>query len=226
MTHMTDHRPDPVRLEEIASALANGVVLLDQSGRIAWMDEKMRARVNGASAQILLPSPDSRRISVDCLLSTVDVDGRPTSLCVLQETAEPKEAGSDLVAAIEAIMADTSWFTRAIVEKLKAWRQTKQPVPRVSELELLTDREREILALICEGRSDADMSRILNLSQNTIRNHVASLYRKIGVNRRSAAIIWARERAITSQEFMMVKMRRRGRRAPAGEQEANSKQVD
>jgi hypothetical protein len=34
-----------------------------------------------------------------------------------------------------------------------------------------------------------------------VRNHVASLYRKIGVNRRSAAIIWARERALTSYEF-------------------------
>jgi DNA-binding CsgD family transcriptional regulator len=181
------------------------------------MDEKTRARVNGASLHFSLPLADARRVAVDCLLSTAEVNGQPVTVCVLQEAAEPKETGTDLVAAIEAIMADTSWFTRAIVEKLKAWRQAKQPVPRSSELELLTDREREILALICEGRSDADMSRLLNLSQNTIRNHVASLYRKIGVNRRSAAIIWARERAITSQEFMMVKTRRRTRRPPASE---------
>jgi DNA-binding CsgD family transcriptional regulator len=109
-------------------------------------------------------------------------------------------------------MSDTSWFTRTIVEKLKAWRQTKQPAARVSDLELLTDRERQILALICEGRSDADMSRLLGLSQNTVRNHVASLYRKIGVNRRSAAIIWARERAITSEEFTSAKARNRSSR--------------
>jgi DNA-binding NarL/FixJ family response regulator len=37
------------------------------------------------------------------------------------------------------------------------------------------------------------MGTMLSLSQNTVRNHIASLYRKIGVNRRSAAIIWARE---------------------------------
>jgi hypothetical protein len=49
------------------------------------------------------------------------------------------------------------------------------------------------------------MSKMLKLSQNTVRNHVASLYRKIGVNRRSAAIIWARERAITSYEFKISK---------------------
>src|SRR5581483_9618397 len=93
-----------------------------------------------------------------------------------------------------------SWFTRTIIEKLKALRQTNRPAPRVSDLDILTDREREVLALICEGHTDAQMSVMLKLSQNTVRNHIASLYRKIGVNRRGAAIIWARERAITPQE--------------------------
>ncbi|WP_354121986.1 LuxR C-terminal-related transcriptional regulator [Bradyrhizobium sp. LA6.12] len=66
------------------------------------------------------------------------------------------------------------------------------------DLDFLSEREREVLALICQGKSDIDMSEHLKLSENTVRNHVASLYRKIGVNRRSAAIIWARERGITA----------------------------
>jgi DNA-binding CsgD family transcriptional regulator len=73
---------------------------------------------------------------------------------------------------------------------------------------MLTDREREILGLICQGKSDVEMSVRLHLSQNTIRNHVASLYRKIGVNRRSAAILWARERGITSEVLMGTRRRR------------------
>ena len=44
------------------------------------------------------------------------------------------------------------------------------------------------------------MSESLKLSHNTIRNHLASLYRKIGVNRRAAAIIWTRERGITGKD--------------------------
>jgi DNA-binding CsgD family transcriptional regulator len=40
----------------------------------------------------------------------------------------------------------------------------------------------------------------LKLSPNTIRNHVSSLYLKIGVKRRSAAVIWGRERGITGRE--------------------------
>jgi DNA-binding CsgD family transcriptional regulator len=44
------------------------------------------------------------------------------------------------------------------------------------------------------------MSESLKLSRNTIRNHLASLYRKIGVNRCAAAIIWARERGIIGKD--------------------------
>ena len=40
------------------------------------------------------------------------------------------------------------------------------------------------------------------MSRNTVRNHVASLYRKLGVNRRSALIVWARERGFGDGEGM------------------------
>ena len=56
---------------------------------------------------------------------------------------------------------------------------------------MLTTREREIVELICRGFNDPAIAKVLDLSPNTIRNHVASLYRKIHVNRRSALVIWA-----------------------------------
>jgi DNA-binding CsgD family transcriptional regulator len=68
--------------------------------------------------------------------------------------------------------------------------------------------ERDVLGLICQGQTDLDMSESLKLSHNTIRSP-ASLYRKIGVNRRAAAIIWARERGITGKDA--IKSRRQGR---------------
>ena len=60
----------------------------------------------------------------------------------------------------------------------------------------LTPREREVLALVCQGRSDAEIAAELGLARTTARNHVVSLYRKLGVNRRSALVVWARERGI------------------------------
>ena len=199
---------------QLASALQNGLIVVDAQGQVVWMDEATRRNVNGGLEDLRLPLDRDELAGADCFASAVDIriHGEPVKLCVMQEVRRPDDSSSELVAAVEAVMSDSSWFTRTMVEKFKAWRQAKQPGARSSDLDLLTAREREILALICEGLSDYEMSKRLNLSQNTVRNHVASLYRKIGVNRRSAAIIWARERALTSHEFMLAKGRTRQER--------------
>jgi DNA-binding CsgD family transcriptional regulator len=212
MTQMTSERSQNERWETTVNALRNGLVVVDASGEIVWIDENARKTINGGLKGLALPLSRGDQIVLDGFLSVVELsaDGGTKSVCVLQQTADQKETSSDFIAAIEAVLSD-SWFTRTIVEKVKAWRLATQPSMRPADLDLLTDREREILALICDGRSDAEMSRMLRLSQNTVRNHVASLYRKIGVNRRSAAIIWARERALTSYEFAASSPRPRRR---------------
>jgi PAS domain S-box-containing protein len=146
----------------------------------------------------------------DCLVSTdtVTINDERCVLFVIQNITERKRSEEDLMAAIEAVMADTSWFSRSVVEKLAALRQTSKARIVGADLEDLTDREREVLGLICQGLSDKEMSSTLKLSPNTIRNHVFSLYQKIGVNRRGAAIIWARERGITGKEALTSLKRR------------------
>ena len=194
-------------LGQIVSALGAGVILTDADGQIVWMDDAIRRRVNGGMQDLLASIRRSNRPAIDCVASAVDVtmNGKRSLVCVIRQADGREENRHDLIAAIEAVIADTSWFTRAIVDKLSALRQATSSAASVSDLDHLTNREREILGLICEGRSDAEMSATLNLSQNTVRNHVASLYRKIGVNRRSAAIIWARERAITSPDALALR---------------------
>jgi DNA-binding CsgD family transcriptional regulator len=204
MDHVVTNRLCPHgRLDRIASAFGAGIVLLDSNRQIAWIDKRTRVRLNGgmerlASSLRVLDGAESITCSVHP--AEVTINGEAAIVCVIQEIEEQREPGFDVIAAVEAALADTSWFSRTIVAKLKALRQAKQPAPRISDLELLTDRERQVLALICEGRSDAEMGAILKLSQNTVRNHVAALYRKIGVSRRTAVILWAQERGITPQE--------------------------
>nr|BAT29697.1 transcriptional regulator, LuxR family [Aureimonas sp. AU12] len=137
--------------------------------------------------------------SVDCLLAAerIQIDDEDCVLCVLQDITERKRTEIELVAAIETVMSDTSWFSRRIVEKLASLRQTPANPSRRADIDDLSERERGVLDLICQGLGDKEMAAALNLSPHTVRNHVASLYRKIGVTRRSAAIVWARERGIT-----------------------------
>ncbi|MCA6115359.1 response regulator transcription factor [Bradyrhizobium sp. WSM 1738] len=184
--------------EPLASALRGGLIIADARGQIVWIDDDTRRRVNGGLQNLELPIRKSGATTIDCFVTSVDltVNGEQSTVCVIQEV---RDSGRDLITAIESVLTDTSSFTRNMIDKLKSLRPVAHPLPLSTDIELLTDREREVLGLICEGKSDIDMSKQLRLSQNTVRNHVASLYRKIGVNRRSAAIIWARERGITTE---------------------------
>jgi len=54
----------------------------------------------------------------------------------------------------------------------------------------ITDRESEILALITQGRSNADVARLTYLSPNTVKSYIRSVYRKIGVTTRVEAVLY------------------------------------
>jgi len=54
----------------------------------------------------------------------------------------------------------------------------------------LTARESEILALITQGRSNAEVAELTFLSMNSVKSYVRSAYRKIGVKSRTQAVLW------------------------------------
>ncbi len=135
---------------------------------------------------------------LDCLVSaaTVDMAGDPCVLWVIQDITERRHSELELVTAIEAVMSDATWFSRNVVEKLANLRAQQSGAP-VKETVPLTPREREVLALVCQGEEDGTIAARLGLSRATVRNHVARIYGKIGVNKRGAAIVWARERGLS-----------------------------
>jgi PAS domain S-box-containing protein len=150
-----------------------------QTGRVATHEATMVCR---------------NKNELDCIVSAETVT-IADSICVLAtflDITERKRSERDLMEAIDAVMTDASWLSKGIIEKLAAIRRppddTKQAVS-----EKLTNREREVLGLICHGLGDTAISKRLSLSLNTVRNHVASMYRKLGVHRRSEAVVWGRE---------------------------------
>lgn len=57
-------------------------------------------------------------------------------------------------------------------------------------LQGITDRESEILALITQGKSNADVARLTYLSPNTVKSYIRSIYRKIDVSSRTQAVLY------------------------------------
>lgn len=55
----------------------------------------------------------------------------------------------------------------------------------------LTAREIEVLALVAEGESNRDIAARLMISEKTVKNHISSILRKLGMSRRTEAAVWA-----------------------------------
>jgi DNA-binding NarL/FixJ family response regulator len=54
----------------------------------------------------------------------------------------------------------------------------------------LTDREAEVLALITQGKSNAEVAKLAHLSPNTVKSYIRTIYRKIDVASRTQAVLW------------------------------------
>jgi DNA-binding NarL/FixJ family response regulator len=74
-------------------------------------------------------------------------------------------------------------------------RQTTQASPAESAADGLTDRERDVLALLAEGASNAQIARALGLSVKTVQNYVSRILDKLQVaDRTQAALLGRRQR--------------------------------
>jgi two-component system response regulator DevR len=100
--------------------------------------------------------------------------------------------GSDLVSAVRTVAAGQSLLDPSATTRLMArLRQGQQPEEEPDELRDLTDREREILALIGEGLTNRQIGRRLFLAEKTVKNHISRLLAKLGVERRIQAAVIA-----------------------------------
>lgn len=94
-----------------------------------------------------------------------------------------------LLDAVRRVSAGECVVDRAVVDDLLARRR------RVDPIEKLTSREREILALMAEGRSNQGISRTLWLSPKTVETHIRGAFAKLGIreapedNRRVLAVL-------------------------------------
>ena len=66
----------------------------------------------------------------------------------------------------------------------------------MSRLEKLTDRERQVLKLVAEGRTNKEAAEYLHVSIKTVEKHRATLMRKLNIQRAAALVAFAIEQEI------------------------------
>jgi DNA-binding NarL/FixJ family response regulator len=104
----------------------------------------------------------------------------------------------EIVAAIRAVAAGQAIFGPGIAARVLGYFASPPAVPAPVDVPFpeLTARERDILTLLADGRRTADIAAELYLSPKTVSNNLTSIFAKLEVADRAAAIIRAREHGL------------------------------
>jgi DNA-binding NarL/FixJ family response regulator len=101
-----------------------------------------------------------------------------------------KEVSSEeLVEAIRSVAQDQPWLSSAITFKLLHSKMTTEKSGHPAA-EMLTEREMEVLRLLCLGKTDQEMAKELFLTNGTVRSHVSRILTKLGVSNRVEATLY------------------------------------
>ena len=162
---------------------------------------------------------DVRMPSLDGIAATMRLRGldEPLDVLVLTTFGEDEvlwgvvEAGAagfvlkdstaeDLIAAVRAVAGGAAWFDPAVAPRLlERYRRVVAPAARdAARLDLLTDREHDVLRLMARGATNAEIGATLFVAEATVKTHVGSIFGKLGVRDRAAAIVFAYDHGVVT----------------------------
>jgi DNA-binding NarL/FixJ family response regulator len=109
-------------------------------------------------------------------------------------------SADDLIAAVRAVAGGGAWFDPAVAPRvLDRYRQVVAPATRdAARLDLLTDREHAVLRLMARGATNAEIAASLHVAEATVKTHVGSIFSKLDVRDRAAAIVFAYDHGVIS----------------------------
>ena len=178
---------------EIVAAVGDGAAAVaalgDHDPDIVLLDLTM-PEMDGieATRMVIEHRPDTRVVILTAsadreqMLRAVDAG----ALGYLLKDASP----SELIEGIRAASRGESPLDPKVARELLAdRRETRAPQ--------LTDREREVLALVGEGLPNKLIARRLEISEKTVKAHLTRVFTEIGVTDRTQAALWARGHGIT-----------------------------
>jgi DNA-binding NarL/FixJ family response regulator len=109
-------------------------------------------------------------------------------------------SAEDLIAAVRAVAGGGAWFDPGVAPRvLERYRQVVAPAARDStRLDELTEREHEVLRLMARGATNAEIGRTLHVAEATVKTHVGSIFAKLEVRDRAAAIVFAYDHGVVT----------------------------
>ena len=105
----------------------------------------------------------------------------------------------DLQRAVRTVAEGGAWLDPAVTGRvLTAYRAAPNVSSAAESLDVLTAREREVLALIGQGMSNAEIAAYLVLGEGTVKSHVNHVFTKLDLRDRAAAVVLAFDSGLVS----------------------------
>ena len=188
---------------DVVAEASNGLEAVDKAARfqpdVVLMDIRM-PELDGlqATRQILTADPSARVL----VLTTFDLDEyvyealrAGASGFVLKDDPPEQLLGAiRTVAAGDALLSPS--VTKQVIDQFSRLPRHEPP----EGLAELTEREREVLALIAEGRSNAEIGEALFISDTTVKTHVTHVLQKLGLRDRVQAVVLAYQSGLVDAE--------------------------
>jgi DNA-binding NarL/FixJ family response regulator len=182
--------PDLVVVGEAADGEGALALVAEHDPDVLLMDIRM-PRLDGLQAIRRLAESGARTRVV--VLTTFDSDEHVRA--ALAEGASGfllKDAPADrLVAAVRAAASGDAVLSGSAARRIAAELSSRRLPTGVADLSVLTERERDVLGLMAEGCSNAEIAEALVIGEGTVKTHVARVLMKLGVRDRLQAVVVA-----------------------------------
>jgi DNA-binding NarL/FixJ family response regulator len=193
-----DAQPDMIVVGEAADGLAAVELVRTRSADVMIMDARMPRLDGVAATRRIRQAGDRPRV---LMLTTFDLDEyafaalKAGASGFLLKDVPPEE----LLFAIRAVHSGDAVVapstTRRLLDRF-APMLPADDAPAASELEDLTERERQVLILVAQGLSNAELAKRLFVSEATVKTHVGRILAKLGLRDRVQAVVFAYENGL------------------------------
>lgn len=179
---------------EVVAGLSNGQAVLDQypvvKPDIVLMDINM-PQLNGLEALEKIKAMDP---AARVIMLTIHQD-REYLFKALESGAMGyvlKDAEAKvLIESVRSVYNGQNYIEPSMAKELVSEFKRIKSNPRIDSQNQLTDRELEVLKLLAKGMLNKEIANILYISEKTVKNHISSIFRKLDVQDRTQAAVYA-----------------------------------
>ncbi len=151
----------------------------------------------------LMPFLETAKLPVLILIGKHDHDIYHKCLKIgISGLVQKEESAETLFKAMEKVYEGEMWFDRTImgetILQLQKEKQSLQDNPKAHMINALTEREQEVVELICKGLKNKTIAEELFITETTVRHHLTSVFNKLEITSRLELVVYAFKNGLVS----------------------------